>query len=53
MKKMPWKLFKKLNGRGISMVDCTSFTVMKRLKIKKVFAFDEDFKKAGFLVLPE
>ena len=50
--KNSWKLFKKLDGKGISMVDCTSFVVMKRLKIKKAFAFDSDFKKAGFEVLP-
>jgi predicted nucleic acid-binding protein len=50
--KNAWNLFKKFNGRGISMVDCTSFVVMKRLKIKKAFAFDSDFKKAGFAVLP-
>jgi predicted nucleic acid-binding protein len=50
--KNAWSVFKKLDGRGVSMVDCTSFVVMKRLKIKKVFAFDSDFAKAGFTVLP-
>ncbi len=50
--KNAWNLFKKLDGKGVSMVDCTSFVVMKRLKIKKVFAFDTDFKKAGFELLP-
>lgn len=44
-----WKLFKKLDGDGVSMIDCTSFAVCKRLKIKKVFSFDDDFEKAGFL----
>ncbi len=50
--KNAWNYFKKLHGDGISMVDCTSFAIMKRLKIKKVFAFDNDFQKAGFSVLP-
>lgn len=47
-----WNFFKKLDGKGISMVDCTSFAIMNRLKIKKAFAFDRDFKKAGFSILP-
>lgn len=50
--KKSWIIFKKLNGRGISMVDCTSFVVMKRLKIEKAFAFDADFIKAGFELFP-
>jgi len=47
-----WALFQKIEGRGISMIDCTSFVLMKRLKIKEVFAFDSDFKKMGFKVYP-
>ncbi|OGM61002.1 hypothetical protein A3A75_01965 [Candidatus Woesebacteria bacterium RIFCSPLOWO2_01_FULL_39_10] len=47
-----WKLFQKLDGRGVSMIDCTSFAVMRRLKIKEAFAFDEDFKNLGFKVYP-
>lgn len=51
--KHSWRLFQKLNGRGISMIDCTSFAVMKRLGIKQAFAFDQDFADVGFNVLPE
>lgn len=50
--KIAWKKFKKLNGKGISMIDCISFSVMERLKAKKVFTFDTGFKKAGFDLLP-
>lgn len=50
--KMAWKYFIKLPGRGMSFTDCTSFALMKRLGIKKAFAFDEDFASAGFKTLP-
>jgi len=48
-----WLLFQKLDGRGISMIDTTSFVVMRRLKIKEVFAFDTDFKTQGFTIYPD
>ncbi len=47
-----WELFCALEGRGVSMIDCTSMVMMKRLKIERVFAFDQDFAKAGFAVVP-
>ena len=50
--KRAWRLFRQVNGRGISMIDCTSFILMKRLGIKEAFVFDEDFKKLGFTTYP-
>ncbi len=47
-----WNLFKKIEGKGLSFVDCTSFVLMKRKKIKQAFAFDRDFVKAGFQIVP-
>ena len=34
--------------RGISFVDQVSFLVMERLRIRRAFAFDDDFEAAGF-----
>lgn len=34
--------------RGVSFVDSMSFVVMEARGIKKAFAFDDDFVKAGF-----
>jgi len=36
------------NRRGLSLVDCASFVVMRRYGIEEAFAFDEDFEKEGF-----
>jgi len=40
-------------GRGnVSLVDWTSFLVMRRLGVRKAFTFDPDFAAEGFEVLP-
>lgn len=49
--KTAWKLFCKLTGK-LSFTDCTSFSMMKRLKICQVFTFDKHFKRAGFRIIP-
>lgn len=38
--------------RGLSLVDCTSFRVMRRLRMARAFAFDDDFADQGFQVVP-
>lgn len=38
--------------RGLSLVDCTSFRVMRRLRLRRAFAFDMDFLEQGFEVVP-
>jgi len=39
--------------RKLSMVDCTSFEVMRRLHLRDVFAFDSHFEEQGFTLQPE
>ena len=39
--------------RSLSLVDCTSFQIMRRFGVKTVFALDRHFGEQGFTVLPE
>lgn len=34
--------------RKLSLVDCSSFEVMRRLAIRRAFAFDQHFEEQGF-----
>ncbi len=38
-------LFKRFADKGYSFTDCTSFAVMKALKLRKAFAFDRHFEQ--------
>jgi predicted nucleic acid-binding protein len=44
------KELERIGKKGISLVDCTSFLVMRRRRIEKVFAFDPDFRDQGFTI---
>jgi predicted nucleic acid-binding protein len=39
--------------RRLSLVDCVSFEVMRRLHLNTAFCFDPHFAEQGFRVLPE
>jgi len=49
--KAAWKLFSARADR-YSFTDCTSFVMMKRLGLRRVAAFDDDFRREGFETLP-
>ena len=38
--------------RNLSLVDCTSFEVMRRIGIRTAFTLDSDFSEQGFKVMP-
>ena len=44
------KELERIGKKGISLVDCTSFIVMRRRGVQSAFAFDPDFKDQGFLI---
>jgi predicted nucleic acid-binding protein len=47
-----WRRFSLEADKRYSFTDCTSFAVMKRLKIGTAIATDRHFRQAGFAVLP-
>ncbi len=40
------------NRRDLSLVDCMSFHIMRRLSVHTAFAFDEHFEEQGFTTFP-
>ncbi|MEN6481650.1 MAG: PIN domain-containing protein [Anaerolineaceae bacterium] len=40
------------NRRNLSLVDCTSFEIMRKTKLEKVFSFDPHFSEQGFIRVP-
>jgi uncharacterized protein len=44
-----WDLFVRYRERRVGWVDCASFAVMEELGLDRVFGFDEDFVRAGFI----
>jgi predicted nucleic acid-binding protein len=40
----------KVGKRGISLVDCASFLVMRRRGVEEILAFDIDFQDQGFKI---
>ena len=46
-----WEWLRHHDEREYSFVDATSFALMRRLAIREVLAFDDDFAAAGFVEL--
>lgn len=47
-----WGLFKQYDDRDFSFTDCTSFVVMRQLKLLDAFTFDRRFEQMGFRLWP-
>jgi uncharacterized protein len=46
------EFFERFADQEVSFTDCVSFALLKKWRIKRVFAFDRHFQRAGFKVLP-
>jgi len=47
-----WTLFCNRGDHRFSFTDCTSFVLMRRLKLATALALDDDFRSEGFEVVP-
>jgi len=47
-----WALFLARPDKTYSYTDCTSFVLMRRLRLQRAIALDTDFQREGFLLLP-
>jgi predicted nucleic acid-binding protein len=47
-----WALFLARPDKTYSYTDCTSFVLMRRLKVQCAIALDTDFQREDFLLLP-
>jgi uncharacterized protein len=48
-----WELFNARGDQEYSFTDCTSFALMRRLKVDTAVAVDHDFETEGFITLPQ
>ena len=44
-----WDFFKRHSDKSFSFTDCTTFILMKELRVNTYFSFDRDFQQAGFV----
>ena len=47
-----WDIFSRYSDQSFSFTDCTSFALVKRLKIETNIAIDRDFRAYGLICLP-
>ncbi len=40
-----WRIFRRYDDKPFSFTDCTSFTLMERLKIRTAFTFDRNYRE--------
>lgn len=45
-----WEIFKKYDDKELSFTDCTSFVLIKNLKLQKAFTFDKHFQQIGVTI---
>jgi len=50
---LAFEIWFSLGRRKLSLVDCTSFVIMRQDKMEKVFGYDKHFTEHGFEILDE
>lgn len=52
LEKLALGVFRKFHDQKLSFTDCTSVALMEDLRITGTFAFDDDFRIAGYRTFP-
>lgn len=47
------KRLRKYVEHRLSFTDCTTLVLLEHIGIERIFAFDEDFRNVGYLVVPD
>lgn len=47
-----WQIFARYRDQTFSFTDCTSFAVMRALRLTEAFTGDQHFRTMGFLLKP-
>lgn len=45
-------VLRKYADHPLSFTDCTTIVLMEQLRLTRIFAFDDDFRKVGYLLVP-
>lgn len=46
------RIFERYHDHPLSFVDCTTFVLLQRLGADRIFTFDRDFQRLGYLLVP-
>jgi len=52
LEQLAWRIFERYSDKDFSFTDCSSFSVMRLLKITQVLTNDHHFEQMGFRILP-
>lgn len=47
-----WEMFVRYDDKDFSFTDCTSFVLMRQLRLTDAFALDDHFEQMGFVMWP-
>lgn len=47
-----WEMFVRYRDKDFSFTDCTSFVLMRQLRLTDAFALDDHFEQMGFVMWP-
>ena len=45
-------VLKKFSDQQLSFTDCTTIALMEHVGLERIFAFDDDFRKVGYMLVP-